>query len=55
MDGLYCPQTDPPNFSLACLQRKAPGSPCGLGNECDSLLCKGGVCAELNQQTAFCL
>jgi hypothetical protein len=55
LDGLYCPQTDPPNFALTCLQRKPQGSPCGLGNECDSLLCKGGVCADLNQQTAFCL
>jgi hypothetical protein len=54
-DGLYCPQTDPAQFDLVCLARKPPGSPCSIGTECESLLCKNFTCAVLDQQTAFCL
>lgn len=55
-DGLYC---NPPDLTIAnkhtCALRKADGSPCTLGNECGSLLCKQSQCASVNQQTAYCL
>jgi hypothetical protein len=54
-DGLYCPQSDPAQFDLVCLQRKPPGSPCSVGTECDSILCKFSTCAVLDRQSAFCL
>ncbi len=59
VDGLYCVNPNPPATFLltnsACTPRKAVGQSCTLGNECATFLCKGGTCADLNQQTAFCL
>jgi hypothetical protein len=54
-DGLYC---DNPSANLAgstCQARKADGDSCATGNECSTLLCKGGHCATLSVQSAYCL
>ncbi len=55
LDGLYC---DNPNLLLlgaVCKQRKNLGSACTLPNECQSLICRGGKCVEVNQQNVYCL
>lgn len=54
-EGLMCPN---PNLSfgeVACAPRKPAGSPCQLANECESIACKGGVCAPVDAQSAYCL
>jgi hypothetical protein len=55
IDGVYCdnPQLDP--TGAKCVQRKPDGAPCGVGNECNSLLCKGGMCIFPNAGAAYCL
>lgn len=55
LDGLYCPNPDLKIAMTQCLARKANGSPCQLGNECTSLTCTGGVCADPTAQSAYCL
>jgi hypothetical protein len=55
IDGLFC---DNPDFEVSgstCMVRKAPGTPCVAPNECTSLACKGGSCAEPGVQAAYCL
>jgi hypothetical protein len=52
--GLFC---NNPNLNIAgstCMMRKALGASCMLGNECQSLFCKGNKCVAADQQTAFC-
>ncbi len=54
-DGLFC---DNPDFEVSgstCMERKAPGTACVAPNECTSLACKGGACAEPGVQAAYCL
>jgi hypothetical protein len=54
--GLYCDNPNlVPSATNKCKTRKADGATCKLLNECQSLLCKQGTCATLNQQNAFCL
>jgi hypothetical protein len=55
VDGLYCdnPQLRP--TGATCKQRKADQSGCAAGNECMSLLCKGGVCVPATVGAAYCL
>jgi hypothetical protein len=55
VDGLFC---DNPNLSLTgskCTARKADGQGCKAANECATLACKGGSCAPVGQQSAYCL
>ncbi|MDH5675871.1 MAG: hypothetical protein OEZ06_27355 [Myxococcales bacterium] len=53
--GLFC---DNPELLLTgsdCLPRKAAGEACELPNECLSLACRGGLCAENDVTSAYCL
>jgi len=55
LEGLYC---DNPNLALRgaqCKKRKKIGSACTYPNECQSLICKDGECAKVNQQNVYCL
>jgi hypothetical protein len=53
--GLYC---DNPNLMISpankCTARKAVGAACTGWNECMTLLCKSGKCADDNQQNQYC-
>ncbi len=54
-DGLFC---DNPNLSLSgstCGARKENGADCTLPNECKTLACKDGKCADQTKDTAYCL
>jgi hypothetical protein len=56
VEGMYCDNPNYSNFSLGpCRQRKAVKESCVAGNECASLLCKHGVCADVTQQNVYCL
>ena len=54
LDGIYC---DNPGMDLSgrCAARKDVGTPCMVDNECQTLLCRGGACAEPTQQNVYCL
>lgn len=51
-DGLRC---EVPETLSNCVARKTAGESCGAPNDCVSLLCEGGLCAEPNIPDAYCL
>lgn len=53
--GLYCDNTSR-SLSASCEVRKPAGQACELQTECESLACRGGVCAATDDaQAAYCL
>lgn len=54
LDGLYC---NKPSLLAngTCTARKSDGTTCAGGNECTSLMCKGGVCVAATRDAAYCL
>lgn len=55
LDGLYCANKASLSSLGTCATRKSNGTTCAAGNECSSLMCKGGVCVVADQQAAYCL
>ena len=55
-EGLFCDNPDLSIRGSTCEARKGVGEPCGLPNECVTLLCSdAGACAEGDVQAAYCL
>ena len=55
-DGLYCDNPDLSLGSHECLERKSGGESCQNPNECVSMACKGGICADGGDvQATYCL
>ena len=57
-EGLYCPQEDPtmPQLGIECAEALPTGAECSFSNECTSLACVRGACAEAGDiQATFCL
>ena len=53
--GLFCDNPDLRISGSACMERRIPTTACVTPNECTSLACTDGKCAEPGVQTAYCL
>lgn len=54
-EGLYCENPNLVLLGATCKERKRKGSACTFPNECQSLICRDGKCAEVNQQNVYCV